>query len=155
MSTTNETAPAVANLRQTKREMAASKRRHPAGSKAAPAKASATGKPAEKPAETAEKAARKTPKQSGQPKLRWSPVEDPKTGKADPKTSPLVAVTADATYSVLPDKSGGWQAVLNHAGKTTVLIDGTSRTRAYYACTDHHHYGKLPEVKKSAKKEAS
>jgi hypothetical protein len=64
--TTNPT-PTVANLRETRREMAAAEQRHPAGSKApvkTPAKAPAARAPA-----------KKAPAKTVTPKLRWTLLE--------------------------------------------------------------------------------
>jgi hypothetical protein len=40
--------------------------------------------------------------------------------------------------------------VRTEAGKAQVLATGIPRTRAYYVCTDHHHWGKAYEPKKAA-----
>ncbi|MGH3635676.1 MAG: hypothetical protein ACRDTS_16630 [Mycobacterium sp.] len=127
------TTPApVANLRTARKAQAAAKRRHPAGSatKKAPAKA------APKPAAKATKAPRKQPAQSGKTKLRWIAND---AGEQH-------ATAGDVTYSIIPS-GDKFKATMRTGGKTTVLVDGVSGTKAYYAATHHHHYGTMPEAK--------
>lgn len=126
--------PAPANLAAAQTELAAARNRHRAG-KAAPAKKA----PAVKPA-----AERKAPTTSNAPKLRWQAI-----GGDDVKTGRATSSSGNAVYELLPGKDG-WKAVLKTGGKTTMLVDGASRTGAYTAATRHHHYGQLPQPKKAA-----
>jgi hypothetical protein len=107
---TNQNAAPVANLREARKEMAAAKRRHPAG-KQAPAKAPAKKLPAKAPAKKA--AAKATTK------VRWTRLQEG-TG----------AVEQDATF-------GGhtWQ-IRRADGGWTVTQDGkllTPKPIAYAA----------------------
>ncbi len=109
MTTPNETAP-VANLRETRRELAAAKRRHPAGSKPAPKKAAA--------------------KAAGQ-KLKWQYDRETKmqTGQT--------AVVGDRTYAIKPAAEGKWQGTVTVGKTETVLVTG-SFGAAYNACVKHN-----------------
>ena len=114
------------------------------GQLAGVAKAPAKKAPAKKaPAKAAAKAptGRKTPAQSGRQKLRWA-----KTG-----TGGLVATTDDATYAVV--KSGEkFKGTVKKDGKTVTVIDGVSEIRAYAVLTALHHYDRMRDGKKAAKK---
>jgi hypothetical protein len=154
MSTTPKLPAKVPNPRDDTREVEAAKRRHPAGSKAIPAKlpakttpANATAKQLPAPGASAEKE-RQAPRKSGAVKLRWRPV-----GNDDRRTGKVTATVGDTTYELKPSKSG-WQATVKSGDKTTVIITDVGRNRAYYAATDHHHWGKMPQTANSVAKAA-
>jgi hypothetical protein len=140
----NTTPAAVANLRDTKKQLAQAKQRHPAG-KAAPAKVAAKEAPAKAAAKSpvkapaTEKAPRKAPTQSGRQKLRWSKVDG----------GGLIAVTDEATYSILPS-NGKFVATAKKGNKTETILDGVSEGRAYQALNRLHHYNERPANKKAS-----
>jgi hypothetical protein len=61
-----------------------------------------------------------------------------------------MATVDDVTYELLPGKEG-WRAVIKTGGKSTTLIDGVGRTRAYTVACRHHHYSEVPQPKAAAK----
>jgi len=137
--TENNPSPApVANLRETRRQMAAAKRAskaaRPAG-KNAPAKAVPAKKVAARaPTKAADKAA-------GAAKLKWTYGEGGRDGGF---LHGQVAPTADgATYAIEPLEgqvagkfAGKWKAVVKRGGKTVVLADGVAAGAAYAACVE-------------------
>ena len=116
MNATTSATP-VANLRNTKREMAAAvKKAAPKPAPKAPAKAPAKKVPAKKAAPKA-----------ASTKLRWQ-VE---AGvERTPAGYECHATSGDRTYAIT--RSGDkWQATRKRAGKTAVLGDAVSFGRAY------------------------
>ena len=138
MSTNQNAAPATvpeptapANLHDARKEMAAAKKRHPAGAKGVPAKKA----PAKAVTE------RKTPTQSGRPKLRWKDE---------------IAKVGDVEIGRRVEQSDGtFNAVVRVGGKSKVIAEGLSRERAYYAVVDFYHRDRLPETKTATPKAAS
>lgn len=127
----------VANLRDSRKAMAAAKKRHPASATpakpakattATPAKAT-TAKPAASNATPA--AARKSgAAKSGAAKMRWTVV--------DAETREMTGVVGDTVYKIVP-VDGGFKVVVRQDGQSTVLVDGVSGGRAYQAAVRHHH----------------
>jgi hypothetical protein len=120
-------APAtpVANLRETRKEMAAARKRHPAG-KQAPAKA-----PAEAPAKApAKKAAPTATKPAG---LRWT-FPNGKDEFKDGKTQ--IAPFGKGELAIL--RSGeAWKAVYRVNGKVTETLAEGSFGKCYNAAVKH------------------
>jgi hypothetical protein len=123
MSMGNGSTPAN-NLHETHRELAAAKRRHPAGKKA-PAKTPAKKAPAKKAA------AKKAAATAAAPKVRWT-VADGMRGKQ----VAAVGVCGSATYAIAADGEK-WRATCKRNGKTTTLLSGASYAKAYAACLEH------------------
>jgi hypothetical protein len=116
-NTTQAPATPVANLRETRKEMAAARKRHPAG-KQAPAKA-----PAEAPAK---KAAPKATKPAG---LHWT-FPNGKDEFKDGKTQ--IAPFADGELAIL--RSGEqWHAVYRVNGKVAETLAEGSFGKCYNA----------------------
>jgi hypothetical protein len=115
-----------ANLHETRKEMAAAKRRHPAG-KQAPAKTPAKKAPARKA--PAKKAA---PKQATS-KLRWEVADKDTRGKAVPATG----TCGGHTWAIT---GGGKEWTVTHTsstGRKTVLTDKpVSYAAAYRLCVE-------------------
>jgi hypothetical protein len=130
MATTTTTAPA--NLRETKREMAAAKRAAKAPAKKAPAKATkAQTIGRAMAAKAAAKApARKAPA-STSTKLRWQVEGEPGTA------TPATATRGDRKYAIGRD-GDAWKATVKVGTKTTVLVAGGTFARCYAACTAHN-----------------
>jgi hypothetical protein len=123
--TTNQTPAKVPNLRETRKAMAAAKRRHPAGKAPAKAPAKAAPKPAAKAAaKQGDKPARAT--------LRWQ-FPEPKDKYKDGKVQ--VAAYGDGELAIL--RSGEkWTAVYRVNGKVVeTLAEPGSFGKAYNACT--------------------
>lgn len=106
-----------------------------APAKKAPAKKAATT-PAKAPAATAAKAT------SGA-KLRWVA-----TTEEDAKSGPVVAVTEDGSYSLLPH-DGKWKVELRIGKKVTVIASGIGRSSAYKIAVRHNATGEVPQPKKA------
>jgi len=129
MSINQNAAPATAPespAHDERKEMAAAKKRHPAGTKV-PAKKAVTE--------------RKAPTQSGRPKLRWKDE---------------IAKAGDVEIGRRVEQSDGtFNAVVRVGGKSKVIAEGLSRERAYYAVVDFYHRDRLPETKTATPKAAS
>jgi hypothetical protein len=113
------TAPApVANLRDTKTEMAAARRRHPAGSKA-PAKAPAKKAPA-KPAA----------------KIAWKP-EGEKNERGEYPSS--TGTCGDTEYKITRQADGSFKATVKVGAKapTVLVADAKSGNAAWKRCVAH------------------
>lgn len=145
-TTTEQGLPEVKNLAETRKEMAEAKKRHPASvakaarvaaAKKATAEAKADLK-TETPAAKETPAGRKTPAQSGRAKLRWHALEG-----EDAKTGQVVG----GMFAIM--RSGNaWKLEQHEDGKTTVLLDGVTRSKAYAAATALHHRDEQPEAAK-------
>jgi hypothetical protein len=147
-------AAPVSNLHETRRQLAASKRSHPAGQAAAKRVAAAKKATAElvesmakdeKPAKAAKAPAKKAPakaapapaKQAGekQPtKIRW--VLD---GEKDEKNRAAQHGTGSngVTYAIT-GAGDEWTATATSGGKTAVLGEKIGHTKAYTVCVRHH-----------------
>jgi hypothetical protein len=112
------TATTTPNLRETQKEMAAAKRRHPAG-KATPAK----------------KAAPKAAPTPASKKLRWT-FDEGNDRTMVGKVAQYAARGGNA-YALTPGE-GGWTATVEHNGKTTVLSENGSLGKAYAAVMTHN-----------------
>jgi hypothetical protein len=123
--------PAPPNLNETRKEMAAAKKRHPAGTKVPAKKA-----PAKRPVATE----RKTPTQSEKPKLRWDGEVANVTIEGKKVEIGRRVKQSDDTY----------QAVVQISGKATVLATGKRKDGAYKVVVDFYHRGTRPEAKKVA-----
>jgi hypothetical protein len=143
-STNNAPAatPEVANLRETKREQAAARKRHPAGqaaaakvtaAKAASAKLaeSMAAKPAKAPAKQPAKKAAPVPAGS---KLRWT-----HEGGERGNHTAQHATAADGTVYEMTSAGSEWTATVTPpGGKPVVLAAGVSGGKAYAVCVRHH-----------------
>jgi hypothetical protein len=110
----------VVNLRETKRQMAASKRAHPAG-KAVAAKA-----PAKKGRELAATA--------NSPKIAWK-LSGEKDAQGDAEGT---GTCGDRTYAI-SRSDDGWKATVKQGTKTTVLVaDAKSGRAAWQRCVAHN-----------------
>jgi hypothetical protein len=121
----NETPEApVANLRQTRKEMAAakvaSKAAHPAGRQTAAKAAAKTA-----PAKTAGSAPAST-------KLRWQFPD----GFDNRQTTGQTA-SFDGGELAMKPHDGTWKATFSKGGKTTVLAENCSAAKAYAACVGY------------------
>jgi hypothetical protein len=138
----NTDAPAtVTNLRDTKRQMAAAKKAHPAGKAALAKKAAANKAPAKAAAKAPAKGtqARRAPQRSSKPPLRWSKQGD----------GGLIAVMDGVEYAIT--KSGrAFKATVKKAGKTQTILDAASDGRCYSALRTYYDTGELPQSKKAA-----
>jgi len=125
----NGTSPeAVANLRETRKEMAAARRAAKTAGRPAPAKAPA--KKAAAPRTPAKKAAAK--KTDAAPKLMWQfPEGFEKRGETGQS-----AALGGGELAMRP-VDGGWTATFTKDGNVTVLLDKGARGAAYRACTQH------------------
>ena len=110
----NGTSPeAVANLRETRKEMAAARRAAKTAGRPAPAKAPAK-------------------KTDGATKLKWSfPEGFEKRGETGQS-----AALGGGELAMRP-VDGGWTATFTKDGNVTVLLDKGARGAAYRACTQH------------------
>lgn len=125
--TTNQTPAKVPNLRETRKAMAAAKRRHPAGK--APAKAPAkavtvTPKAAPKAVTVTDKPARAT--------LRWQFPN----GKDEFKDGKTQYADFDGGQLGIERSGDAWRAVYKVGKKETLLAEGTFG-KCYNACTRH------------------
>jgi sRNA-binding protein len=133
-------APGIPNLRETRRQIAEAKKRHPAGKQAPAAKALATAPakaPATKVAKTPEKPARKAPAQSDKPKLRW-------------RGDVAVVVTDGKDVEVgrrIPQADGSYHAAVKVGNKVEILAVSLSNDRAYAAVVGFYHRGERPVQK--------
>ena len=133
-STPEAPAP-VANLHETRKALAASKRNHPATKAAQARKAPAKKAPAKAPARPAPT---KAPALStGTPaKLKW--VLD---GERDEKNRvPSHADTGDGIYAITGHDTE-WRATFTRRGKVVELATKVGFVAAYTACTKHHKAG--------------
>jgi hypothetical protein len=112
--TENQNAP-VANLRETRKQMAAAKRAHPAGKKAPAKKA-----PAKKATGTAG------------PKMRWTLDEERTAGN---RAVPQTGVCGDATYKIARDGEK-WKVTKRVGGKSTTLGSGLAYAASYRVAVD-------------------
>jgi hypothetical protein len=99
---------------------------------------------------------RKKPAQSGRAKLRWfaldgvsKPVND---GPA--KATHVHPENGEFLFELSGAGDKGWKMTLTHEGQTITLLDNVSRTRAYYAATNFHHWDKRVEPKGEATEDA-
>jgi hypothetical protein len=121
-TTTNEIAP-VTNLRETKRQMAASRKAHPAG-KQTPAKA-----PAKAPAKKAP--AGNTPVAT---KIAWK-LDGEKDAKGQAEGT---GTCGDREYRIT-GKGDSWKATVKQGGKTTTIAENVkSGKAAWQKCVDHN-----------------
>jgi hypothetical protein len=112
----------VANLRETKRQLAASRKAHPAGKSVTDVTPAADKQPRQ----------RKTVTDVTPTKISWKT-----TGEKDAHgDAPATGTAGDRTYAIV--KAGdGWKATVKQGSKTTVLAENASGKTAWAKCVAH------------------
>jgi hypothetical protein len=125
MTEINPTPAPVANLRETRKQMAASRKAHPAGKKPAPAKA-----PAKKASGTS----------TASTKISWT-AEGEKNERGEYPSS--TGICGDTEYKITRQADGSFKATVKVGAKapTVLVADAKSGNAAWKRCVEQSKKG--------------